>query len=278
MRIHKKSFFIFFILAIISANVFAAGKSDKTEKDSSQEKKIQKDYIKISLSLDTKKPNQKNHFIWKTNESHYKDSFDAISGASKVHSTKNFREFTLDSNTKNLKTPKGLRNLCLFSVSDFESQKNDNLTILNEGKKISISFVHRGNSYKIESDENGDILVPDGFFIKIKEPEKESKDEKAREKENPETEEKSQDFQKDEPDLAVKNIFTGKLRASLSKEGILSLKGKIEISERIEPEKEGKKENPEERDDDSSLDKQENEESSSTQKKEEEKSSPSKEA
>lgn len=183
------SVFIVFILLIQSA--FALGKkdtdSDSKKSDSTEEEKIPNEYITIDLLLDTKKQNPKNHFNWKdsgkssssssstNSDNSYKDYFDAVSGASKVHSTKNFRDVVLDSSKKNLRTPKGLRNLCLFAVANPETLSKDNFLVTQEGKKLTITFTHRENSYRIETDENGMLQVPEGFFVKLKAP-KDKKD------------------------------------------------------------------------------------------------------
>ena len=255
------SFFLIFIL--FSQSAFSLGKKDKdsdtSENTSSKEEKIPKEVITIDLLLDTKKPNPQNHFNWKSSaktsgttssssstnsEKSYKDYFDALSGASKVHSTKYFREATLDSSKKNLRTPKGLRNLCLYAVANPESLSKDNFLVNQEGKKITITFSHRENSYKIESDENGIINVPQGFFIKIKEkpaekPEKEVKTEEKKDEEEDVTEEAKPEevqteFQKDQPIDSLTAIFKGKLTANLTNEGILTLKGKIKVEKREE--------------------------------------------
>ena len=105
-------------------------------------------------------------------------------------------------------------------------------------------------------------MVPAGFFIKLKEknsePKKEnqaapaeqdSKDTKKSEKteekqapektkaENAEPSEIADNFQKDEPEESLKAIFTGKLTANLTAEGILTLKGKLKLEKREEEKK-----------------------------------------
>ena len=252
----------------MASEISALGKKDKAESSASSEN--QKEYIKIDLLLDTKNSGAKNHFKWQTSKNSYSDTFDAVSGASKVHSTKLFREASLDTASKSLKTPKGLRNLCLFAVANPELLKADNFSASQEGSKITVTFTHREISYKIESDEKGSISVPEGFFIKLKEVKKEttkettadaeSKQENSKESaeeitendQNPQeeelkTEEESAEkipegFQKDEPAESISMIFTGILKASLSKEGTLSLKGKIKLAKR--PEEQKKTEEP----------------------------------
>ena len=150
----SRFFSIIFIFLLLNQSAFSLGKkdkdSDKKESELIKEEKIPNETIKIDLFLDTKKPNSKNHFNWKassksensssssssSNSSNsYKDSFDTVSGASIVHSTKKFREFSADSSSKNLRTPKGLRNLCLYAVSNQEmlSSKIQTFLLLEPG-------------------------------------------------------------------------------------------------------------------------------------------------
>lgn len=286
----SRFFSIIFIFLLLNQSAFSLGKkdkdSDKKESEPVKEEKIPNETIKIDLFLDTKKPNSKNHFNWKassksensssssssSNSSNsYKDSFDTVSGASIVHSTKKFRDFSADSSSKNLRTPKGLRNLCLYAVSNPEMLSADNFSVTQQGKKLTITFTHRENSYKIETNEKGEIMVPAGFFIKLKEKnsepkkenqeapaEKDSKDTKKSEKneenqapektkaETAEPSEIADNFQKDEPEESLKAIFTGKLTANLTAEGILTLKGKLKLTKKEKPE-EPKKEAEEEK-------------------------------
>ena len=270
----SRIFFFSFIFLLLIQSAFSFGKKDKDsdtkENETQKEEKLPDETIKIDLFLDTKKPNPKNHFIWHAlskssastsspnSDNSYKDYFDTISGASKVHSTKNFREFSADSNSKNLRTPKGLRNLCLYAVSNPEMLSTDNFSVTQQGKKLTITFTHREISYKIETDEKGILTPPEGFFIKLKETTdsnsesekkadegkkqgEEKKDGEKAQPENPEPE-----FQKDEPQESLSAIFKGKLTAALSPEGILTLKGKLKLTKKEKPE-EPKKESEEEK-------------------------------
>ena len=261
-------FSIIFIFLLLVQSVFSLGKKDKStdnsENEPAKEEKLPNESITLDLLLDTKKQNPKNHFNWKTSsnssktsnsssstktENSYKDYFDAVSGASKLHSTKYFRDFSLDSTKKNLRTPKGLRNLCLYAVANPEMLSNDNFSVKKEGKKLTITFTHRENLYKIETDEKGIINVPNGFFIKVKE--KPADTPKTEPAESQNTEENSQqsapeeaqpaesaiEYQKDEPPESVTAVFKGKLTANLTNEGIFTLKGKLKLEKREEPKK-----------------------------------------
>lgn len=256
----------------MASEISALGKKDKAESSASSEN--QKEYIKIDLLLDTKKPNSKNHFNWKASSKSasssssttssnssifFNDYFDTVSGASKVHSTKKFRDFSTGSSSKNLRTPKGLRNLCLYAVSNPEMLSADNFSVSQRGRKLTITFTHREISYKIESDEKGIISVPKGFFIKVsgksaetpKEEDENSqnkqagtavKQDKKADSEQKNAPEKTQpaqsetDFQKDEPSDSLTAIFTGRLVANLTNEGIFTLKGKLKLTEKETPE------------------------------------------
>ena len=258
-----KKYFLAIFALLIFQNLFAFGKKDssadenQTETAASAEDNNEEkpdEFIKIDLFLDTKGENPKNHFVWKNKSASYKDYFDAVSGASKVHSTKNFRDTVLEDQGKALKAPKGLRNLCLFAVSGPEMLSRDDFKIerdaLND-KKITITFTHREISYRIESDENGDILVPENFFIKVPEdrqaeipensaenpPENKNSDNSP---ENPpatpknevpgeNSEEKNDGFSQDKPSDSVKMIYKGKLKSEFSADGIFTLNGTIKV-------------------------------------------------
>lgn len=286
----KTKYFIsvFIIFVLLSQSAFTFGKKDTDSKksDSTEEEKIPNEYINIDLLLDTKKQNPKNHFNWKVSgksssssssansDTSYKDYFDAVSGASKVHSTKNFRDVVLDSSKKNLRAPKGLRNLCLYAVANPETLSKDNFVVTQEGKKLTITFTHREDSYRIETDEKGMLQVPEGFFVKLKAPKDKKDAEKSRTdsksekivKESNELKKDSKpqkttsdedsnkdileedfqeapaearpedDFQKDEPHESLNAIFMGKLTTNFTSEGILTLKGKIKLTKRQKPE------------------------------------------
>ena len=260
-----KYFSLFLFALSMQSATFALGKKDaadstaaKTTEEKSEETK--KDHFQIDLTLDTKKENPKNHFNWNTSSVKYKDSFDAISGASKTHSTKHMRESFFDKNAKDFTIPKGLYCLCLFTVADFSTLQKDDFKISREGKKLSISFSHRGNAYKIASDENGMIIVPDSFAIKESEKAEKKSEDANSGAENQKTESQASeapksddkpglsDFHADKAGEAVKQCYKGKLKADLSPEGILSIKGKLLLSEnKSEEPKEAEKPIPEEK-------------------------------
>ena len=218
-----------FIFLLLTQPILAFGKKDKTDSEPKKEQteEIKKDFLKIDLFLDTKNPNQKNHFYWQTSSVSYKDSFDALSGASKVHSTQNLRESTLDKTTKSLQIPKGLYALCLFAIASPDSLQKDDFQIENEGKKLTITFSHRGNEYKIESDENGIIKVPDGFFIK-------------KMQKNESEEQVLSEFVADSVSEKASAFYTGKLKSKLDKNRILEITGKLRLTKQEIPPSEAK--------------------------------------
>ena len=225
---------------------FPLGKKDgsaEQEQNSNQQKsENQNDFLKIDMILNTKSSNQKNSLKWKTSSASYDDYFDTVSGASKVHSTKYLRESTLDSVTKAFKIPNGLRALCLFAVANPEMLSKDNFLVSKEGKKLTINFTHRKIDYKIESDEEGIIHVPEGFFMKSPEKNSEntkSEDTKSEKKEDsktpPSAPEAASDFKADIPPESISAIYVGKLQALLSPEGILSVNGKLNLEKYEKP-------------------------------------------
>lgn len=265
MKIIKIRAGILILLAFLAIPAFALGKKDKTETTpASEEPKIEKQHIKIDLLLDTKKANPKNHFNWNTKSDSYKDYFDAVSGASKAHSTKQFRDFVLENGSKNMRTPKGLRNLCLFAVASPDLLEKDGFRIDSDGKKLVISFTHREIAYRIESDEDGMISVPEGFFIQLPPPkqtagdseqtEAEKADSSQAKAEQPASENasaekaadgaESPDFQADAPSPSLATLFKGKLKAQLSQDGIFTLGGKLVLAKREEPKTKAPEESP----------------------------------
>ena len=101
--------------------------------------------------------------FWSINDSSAKDHYDAVSGASVSRATQNLTTLVLTG--KNKLAPKGLKALLLYAVSAPETATADALNVTQSGKRICIQFVHRGNAYRIESDERGVIDIEKSFFI-----------------------------------------------------------------------------------------------------------------
>ena len=222
MKCKKFILSLFIIISMLPA-LFSSGKKDISDPSSAEPPKIEeikKDHFQIDLYLDTKKENIKNHFNWHTSSAKFNDSFDAVSGASKVHSTHGMREFFFDKSAKDFTIPKGLYCLCLYAVSDFTTLQKDDFKITQDGKKLLIFFSHRGISYKIESDDNGIIKVPDSFFILTN---KASEDKKS--------EGEKGEYTKDLQNPSLSQVFGGQLKALLSADGIFTLSGKLNLTE-----------------------------------------------
>ncbi|MDR1398983.1 MAG: hypothetical protein LBJ41_03575 [Treponema sp.] len=94
-----------------------------------------------------------------------KDSFDAVSGASRQHSTSLFAPLETDIMGR-ATISKGFRGLLLFSVSADVTRQEDNLHVYQEGKVITMEFVHRGIAYQIQTDSQSRLNFPRGRFLK----------------------------------------------------------------------------------------------------------------
>lgn len=124
---------------------------------------------KIEFRLNLKSDDKTNYLKWSAENTSYKDYFDVVSGASKFHSTSELNLIQFDSSKKSKATPKGLKSLLLFAVSDFKYINDDGLKISEENNQIKLEFIHRGNAYKIISDDKGFLHINDtdfeSFFI-----------------------------------------------------------------------------------------------------------------
>lgn len=119
----------------------------------------------IDFRFNTVKDDGKNYFNWSADGKSVKDGFDAASGASKAKSTSEFNVVRFDSTGKRQAVPGGLRGLVLFPVAVRAIADGDALTAQSEGKKVTITFVHRGTAYKITSDDKGAVDLASGFQI-----------------------------------------------------------------------------------------------------------------
>lgn len=249
------------------------------------------DSLKIDMRLNLNKEDPKNFLNTSltttsgttTTSTKTKDGYDAISGASKKHSTKLTSTIYLDKSNKKI-MPKGLRALLLFPVSDFRFIGQDSLKIEKDGenpKKITMTFEHRGNSYRIQTDEKGKAFVNfqkekngeifNSFKIKLKTEEaKEEANEKSAkaggqkedgiekgqennpdrqkiniEKTEAETAETESDgFENDTFDDNADKVYAGKLKI-WEKDGILRMKGTLSLVEKpVQKSGEAEGENP----------------------------------
>lgn len=218
-----KKIFLASFLVLISLPSFSAETTVPSEK------------IKIDFHLNTKASAKKNHLKINTDSVKHSDFFDAVSGASKNHSTMETRKLLSDSFNR-LLCPKGLRALLLFPVSHEKYISQDSLQINSETGEITVSFNHRGTSYLIKSDRQGKILVPESFFIKNSSQELQKSEPSESQAESPLPEE-----QKEMPLIAPpegyapektegeSQQYKGILSTKITPEGTLIIKGKLNL-------------------------------------------------
>jgi hypothetical protein len=93
-----------------------------------------------------------------------KDSFDAVSGASKQKSTSLFAPIQTDiMGRATIST--GLRGLLLYPLSADSTRTEDALHVYKEGNIITMEYAHRGVAYRIQTDKNGNITFPRGSYV-----------------------------------------------------------------------------------------------------------------
>jgi hypothetical protein len=95
-----------------------------------------------------------------------KDTYDAVSGASKQKSTTLFTPYQTDITGK-AAFPAGVRGLFLYPVSDDGTRQNDNLNVSKaRNGVITIQYAHRGTAYRIVTDAQGRVTFPHGAYSK----------------------------------------------------------------------------------------------------------------
>lgn len=106
-----------------------------------------------------------NYFKWSEDgNAAVADGYDAATGASKAQSTTRFDAVRYDNETsKKAAIPSGLRSLVLFPIASFDTAVNDAFTVTENGKQLTIRFVHRGTAYQIITDSNGKIDMATSF-------------------------------------------------------------------------------------------------------------------
>jgi hypothetical protein len=93
-----------------------------------------------------------------------KDSFDAVSGASRQKSTSLFAPIQTDiMGRATIST--GFRGLLLFPLAPDSMRTEDNLHVYKEGTVITIEYVHRGVAYRVRTDSQGNISFPRGSYV-----------------------------------------------------------------------------------------------------------------
>ncbi|MDR3161592.1 MAG: hypothetical protein LBU28_08275, partial [Spirochaetaceae bacterium] len=93
-----------------------------------------------------------------------KDTFDAVSGASKQKSTSLFAPIQTDIMGR-ATISSGFRGLLLFPLAPDSIRTDDNLHVYKEGPVITMEYVHRGVAYRIQTDRNGNISFPRGNYV-----------------------------------------------------------------------------------------------------------------
>jgi hypothetical protein len=93
-----------------------------------------------------------------------KDSFDAVSGASRQKSTSLFAPLQTDIMGK-ATISGGFRSLLMFPLAADSVRIEDNLHVYQEGAVITMEYVHRGAAYRIQTDNRGNISFPRGSYV-----------------------------------------------------------------------------------------------------------------
>lgn len=119
--------------------------------------------LSIAFRYNTAADDGKNFLRWQTDGTKTADRFDAVTGASLAQSTKSLR--AVQEPGKKKAFPKGLYALLLFAVSPAAQAQADDLAVAKDGAQLTISFMHRGNAYRITTDEKGRLHTRTGFTI-----------------------------------------------------------------------------------------------------------------
>jgi hypothetical protein len=93
-----------------------------------------------------------------------KDSYDALSGASRQKSTSLFAPVQTDIMGR-ATISQGFRGLLLFPVAPDSVRQEDNLHVYKQGDVITMEYAHRGVAYRVQTDRNGRISFPRGGYV-----------------------------------------------------------------------------------------------------------------
>jgi hypothetical protein len=93
-----------------------------------------------------------------------KDSFDAVSGASRQKSTSLFAPLQSDIMGR-ATISGGFRSLLMFPLAADSVRTEDNLHVYKEGAVVIMEYVHRGVAYRVQTDNRGNISFPRGSYV-----------------------------------------------------------------------------------------------------------------
>ena len=142
-------------LLIVAAAVLTAGISSLFAQN-----------VRIDARVNTLSADSSNSFTWTLGKKIVKDGLDASSGASLSGSTKEFDVVRFDSpDTKKPAIPVGLRGLLLYPISDYKTLAYDDLKVSEQGKVVTVRYVHRGVAYELTSDGKGKFNILTGARI-----------------------------------------------------------------------------------------------------------------
>lgn len=198
--------------------------------------------FKIDFRLNTREADSRNSLVWTADGSRTKDGLDSLTGASRKHSTAALKALMSGKDKNARLAPKGLYSLLLFPVSSFSAIQADSLSVQSiSSRKLSITFIHRGYAYRIETDDNGRIDTESSFFMSRKIAE----NQKGKFTILPEYEdgqkEGQADFSKIEfyPDTAgsADKAYAGTLKASYDGK-TLRIKGKLRLKDQAQNDRE----------------------------------------
>jgi hypothetical protein len=108
----------------------------------------------------------RDYFNWTFGNRRIQDSYDAVTGASRTRSTREFDAVWYDAPaTRRYTLPHGLRHLMLFPVASPRYTDNFHLTVQEEGRRLRIRFMVYGTAYQILTDDNKNIDIRTGCFL-----------------------------------------------------------------------------------------------------------------
>jgi hypothetical protein len=107
----------------------------------------------------------RNYFNWAVGNRRIEDSYDAVTGASAAHSTREFNSIWLDSMTSRRYTlPAGIRHLLLFPIAPQQTTDKFHLSVQEVGQKLLIRFIVYGTVFQIQTKEDKKIDIRSACF------------------------------------------------------------------------------------------------------------------